>query len=72
MALSYSDYLLKLTQYLTKFYRTTHPLADFHQVEAEFKEQFEEEWQNASLFGWEATLKKMRAEPTTESKSLFC
>lgn len=52
--ISYQQYLLKLTQYLTEFYKKTNPLVDFKkEVEDEFTQTFEDEWAQGSLYGWE-------------------
>ena len=65
---------MDLVKYLTNFYKKTHPLENFSDIEQEFEETFQEEWTQGSLYGWESIIARMRKtqQPENSEDSNFC
>lgn len=58
----YTDYVVQLDDYLKDFLRRSKPLLDFSELNTQFDEMFESEWEQRSLFGWEAAIVKIHGE----------
>ena len=56
--------------YLKNFFVKTQPLTDFTKISCNIDDQFEREWNEASLPGWEKTIKEFK-EPGNEQNNDF-
>jgi len=74
-AQKYKEYVASIVEYLKKFYERSHPLTDYNEINQKIDDQFESEWKQGSLIGWESILKRLRnsdKENTEEFNHLFC
>lgn len=56
----YKDYILSLLNYFQNFFRKTNPLIDYNEVQNTIDDNFEKEWKEGSLSGWEKIIKNLR------------
>ena len=59
----YVEYVESLFDYLKDFLSRAKPLLDFKEISEQTEEMFEGEWEQRSLFGWEAAICKIYGEP---------
>lgn len=59
---------------MRKFYERSHPLNDHKKIFQNICEQYESEWKQGSLFGWESILKEIRNPEVAleENNKYFC
>lgn len=58
----YAEYVDQLVEYLKDFIKRAKPLLDFEELRTQIEEMFEGEWEQRSLFGWEASIAKIYGE----------
>ena len=56
----YKTYLVAIVNYLKNFFIRTQPLTDFTKISCNVDEQFEREWNDGILPGWEKTIKDLK------------
>ncbi|KAL8137091.1 hypothetical protein V2J09_003092 [Rumex salicifolius] len=54
MTRQYKEYMSELLQYLMSFLERTEPLKDFDRIFAKVSTEFEEQWANENVQGWES------------------
>ena len=59
---AYAEYVAHLVEYMKDFVRRAKPLLDFEELRIQVDEMFEGEWEQRSLFGWEAAIAKLNGE----------
>lgn len=71
----YKEYITSILNYLKNFFIKTNPLIEFNDVQDAIDTQFEKEWNEGTLAGWENVIASLRGKETTDGVSkdkLFC
>ena len=69
---NYYAYLRELVRYLADFFTKTQPLQDQEKLFGEFKNNFEQAWNDGSLFGWEKEIQRFRGQISGDQGELYC
>jgi splicing factor 3A subunit 3 len=66
----YKIYLQSIVNYLKNFFIRSQPLTDFTKISCNIDEQFDREWNEGILPGWEKTIKDLKDPMGEESNEI--
>jgi splicing factor 3A subunit 3 len=58
----YKEYISSIYDYLQDYFRKTNPLLDYSEIEVKIQDEFEKEWKEGTLFGWEKVIKSFKKD----------